>query len=437
MMKIHTLFRVLMVLGIAGMFGCGGGSSSPATNTPTPPTAPSKSTTTISGKVEFPSLSSLVAKRVNAVADPVNVQAYTIDGVAFGSQVAADAFGNFTISGLDSGVDYVLKATRGPQVLKKLIEKMTVAPGATVPDQDISGVSTTAVAVASQKLATAAGSSTFNLGEPVTLNETQKTALSAMIFTDISPKELETTITIAAATVQAAISAGELSTLSKFNVDLINTLNIVVAAVSSNTDPTQVINGQVQNFTVATDSTAKQLRLLEISVGGIVTQAVAITSVSSAAIAPTVASSVVAYSPPSRVQLEISSNVAAGTMNGITLDITIPAGAMPKLLAASADGKSYAVDLKSVSLAADVAMGTIVYAQFTTASRDLRVIVAVGNDNSFLQPGKLVTILFDRTVGVVVSNNDFTTKIVKAIDLNGNPLPSGFALTNTVTASGL
>jgi hypothetical protein len=378
-----------------------------------------------------------VAKRVEAPTDPINVQAYTIDGVAVGSLELADSTGNFTISGLDSGVDYVLKATRGAQVLKKLIEKMTVAPGATVRDQNISGVSTTAVVMASQKLAIAAGVATFNLGEPVTLNETQKTALSTMIFTDISPKNLESTITTASVTVQAAINSGDLLTLTKDLADLVNTLNIVVAAVSSNTDPTQVINGQVQKFTVATDSTAKPLRLLEISAGGAVTQAAALTSVSTAAVSQTVTSSVAAYSPPSRVQLDISSNVAAATMSGLTLDITIPTDAKPKLLAASADSLSYTVDLKSVSLAAGVAMGTIIDAQFTTATRKLRIVIAVGNDNSFLQPGKLVTILFDRTVGVVVSNNDFTTKIVKAIDLNGNPLPSGFTLTNTVTSSGL
>jgi hypothetical protein len=121
-------------------------------------------------------------------------------------------------------------------------------------------------------------------------------------------------------------------------------------------------------------------------------------------------------------------------MNGITLDITIPADATPRLLSSGAPG---AVDLKSVSLAPGVAMGTIVAAQFTAATRNLRIVIAVGMDNSFLQPGKLVTILFDRTVGVGVIATDFTTKIVNAIDLSGSALLSGFTLTNTVTSSGL
>lgn len=431
-MKMQTLYRMVILLGIAGIFGCGGGGGGSSSPGPTTPAAPAKATTTVSGKVDFPSLSSLVAKQVNAVSDPISVRAYSIDGVPFGSPVTADASGNFSISGLDSGVDYVLKATRGTQMLKKLIEKMTIAPGATVPDQDISGVSTTAVVVASQKLATAAGVTSFNLGEPVTLTEIQKTSLSAKIFTDISPKDLETTITTAATTVQAAITANDLSTLTKTLADLVNTLNITLAAVSSNIDPTQVVNGQVSNFTFTADP-AKPLRLIEIN-ANVVTQAPPMTSVTSVAVAPMVTSSVAAYNPPSRVQLDVSTAVAANTMSGITLDITVPANAIPKLLSTGAPGT---VDLKSVSLAPGVAMGTLVAAQFTAATRNLRIVIAVGNDNSFLQPGKIVTILFDRTAGVGVTATDFMTKIVNAIDLNGSALLTGFTLTNTVTSSGL
>lgn len=419
MITIRNMVKMMLVVGVVGLFGCGGGGGG-GSAPPAGPTTPGKATTTVSGKVDFPSLTSLVAKRVGLPA-PINVSAYTIDGVLVGSAVADATTGNFTISGLDSGVDYVLKATRGSQVLKKLIEKAAVAPGATVPNQDLSGVSTTAVVVASQKLAPA-GVTNFNLGEPVALTETQKTAMSSSIFTDVSPKDLEAAITTAAATVQAALTSNNLSSLTAQLADLVNTLNIIVAAVSSNVDPTKVISGEVTNFTVATDVSAPKLQLLEVT-GNVVTQAAATTSLTTAEVKATVTSSVTAYTAPSRVNLDVLSNVAAGTLYGITLEITIPAAATVKL---DSNGKP-AFSLASGVTSSSLATATIVNGNI------LRVVIP---DVSPLPSGKLVSFVFDKTAGITLTNADFPLSIVKTSDIDGNSLTSSFTLTSVVTSSG-
>ena len=420
MITIRKMIHMVVVASMAGLLGCGGGGGGGG-QAPAPPSGPAKATTTVSGKVDFPSLSSLVAKQVNLPA-PINVSAYTIDGVLAGTAVADETTGSFTLSGLDSGVDYVLKATRGSQVLKKLIEKAAVAPGATVPNQDLSGVSTTAVVVASQKLAPA-GVTNFNLGEPVALTETQKTAISSGIFTDVSPKDLEAAISTAATTVQTALTNNDLSTLTAQLAELVNTLNIIVAAVSSNVDPTKVISGEVANFTVATDVSAPKLQLLEVS-GNVVTQAAApTTTLTTSEVKATVTSSVTAYTAPSRVNLDVSSNVAAGTLYGITLEITIPAAATVKL---DANGKP-AFSLASGVTSSSLATATIVNGNI------LRVVIP---DVSPLPSGKLVSFVFDKTAGITLTNADFPLSIVKTSDIDGNSLTSSFTLTSTVTSSG-
>lgn len=419
MNTIRNIVRIMMVVCIAGLFGCGGGSSS---TTPPPATSlvPAKATTTVSGKVSFPSISSLVAKRVFALGDQIKIQAYTIDGVPAGSPVTPDVNGNFTISGLESGVDYVLKATRGSEVLKKLIEKATVPPGASVTAQNISDVSTTAVVVASQKLAAAANIPTLNLGEPVALTETQKTDMSSNIFKVVSPKDLETAITTAKDTVQTAITNNTLSSLTDKNLaDLVNTLNFIVAAINSNNDPTKVISGTVQSFSVPTGMTLKPL---EISSGGGMAQATAVTNVTTSEMKTTVTTSVTAYTPPSRVQLDILSSAVAGSLYGLTFDITIPPDATVKL---DADGKPV------FSLASGVTLSCLATASIT--GNVIRVVIA---DVSSLPTGKLVSFVFNKTAGVVLDETNFPLSNTSTSDSTGNALLSSFALTRTVTSSG-
>lgn len=413
MISIRKMVQTLMVVScIAGLVGCGGGGG--GGSAPTTPAAPAKATTTVSGKVDFPTLSNLVAKQV-FLAEPINVSAYTLDGVLVGSAVA-DASGNFSISNLGSGVDYVLKATRGTQVMKKLIEKATVPPGVTVPNQDISGISTTAVVVASQKLAPA-GITNFNLGEPVTLTEAQKTTMSSSIFSTVSPKDLETAITNAKSTVQAALTANDLSSLTSQLAELVNTLNLIVAAVSSNVDPTKVATGQVTSFDVAPNV----LKPLEVT-GGVVTQLPAVSSVSSTDVKATVTSSVAAYVPPSRVNLDVINNADAGTLYGITFELIVPTDATVKL-----DSNNKPLFL----LAPGVTLSCL-----ATASLQGNVLKVVIADVSPLPTGKLISFVFDKTAGVALTNVNFPLTYSKASDSTGNPLLNSFSLTSIVTSSG-
>lgn len=408
----------MLVFSVTVLFGCGGGGGGSSNPGPPAPAAPAKATTTVTGKVSFPSLTSLVNKRVyDTAVTIIIVQAYTIDGVAVGSPVTAGADGSYSIPGLDSGIDYIIKATRGGQVLKKLIEKGAVTPGITVFNQDVSGVSTTAVVLASQKLDT-------NLGEPVTLTEEQKSKLSANISVVISPKDLESAISSAAATVQAAINGGTLSALNKDLANLFNTLNIIVAAICSNTDPAKATNG----FTLVTD--AKPLQLLNTS-GAVVTSGAVYNNtdrVEQTVAAETVTTGVNAYKPPSRVQLEIdiSSEIASGALYGTTFDITIPADAKVKL------DEYGRIDLSALSLSPGVSLSCL--SDASLKGNHLKITVVDGSTS--LPSGKLVTFVFDKTPGKVLTIADFGVVLETASDSNGQKLLSGFKLTSTVTSSG-
>ena len=202
-MKIQNLFRMLCVAGTIGLFGCGGGSvSSPAGPTQT------VTKTTISGKLEYPSLSSLVAKSVGSVVPDafVTVQAFTLEGTAVGTPViptyedsVVGSSTDFTkrvytyvLPEIPVGADYIVKAKRiefgKTQELKKLIEKSDVIVG--MPEQKIDSVSTAAVVVASQKLSTSMGITStqaqITLGDllPTSMTKTI-TELSTAIVTDV------------------------------------------------------------------------------------------------------------------------------------------------------------------------------------------------------------------------------------------------------------
>ncbi|MBJ6723484.1 hypothetical protein [Geomesophilobacter sediminis] len=415
-MKIQGLARILLGAALLGLTACGGGGGGGSTTSPPPP--PAKATTTISGTVQFPT--SLGKRAAGATTDPtIVVQAYTLDGVTVGSPVQADAgTGAFSIPNLPPGVDYVLKSTKGQQVLKKLIEKVTVAPGATVQGMDVSEVSTTAVVIASQKLASAAGVTTLNLGEPTTLTDTQKSAMSSAIFTDVAPQTLEQTITDTVAKVQqvlqiqTAIAQGQdtappdLSALTPQLVNLVNMLNIVSAAVSSNTDVNQVLSGTPNN------QNPQQFQQLSLGNGSL-TQA---TTAVSAASVSAVAVSTAQYTPPPRVALDISTNVAANTLYGITFDVVLPAGAS---VALDGSGKP---DMSKITLASGVLSGTMISAHYTPETRTLRVLVAGGS--AALPTGKLATLVFSRSSDSIT----FTEAVVSTSDSNGSSLTSAFTL---------
>lgn len=217
-----VLLAVATVLVIGGCGG-GGGSTAPA------PAAKA----TISGAVTFPSIGSLVAKRVGKVVtdNTVTVQAYTLDGKPAGNPVnptyddeAATRVYAYSITNLEPGVDYVIKVTRGSAVLKKLIEKKDVVSGV-LPGQNLDGVSTTAVIIASQKLG-------FTVGDTLPTGKTVADT-SSKISADIKPVLLEGTI--------SSVINGSSSTLTASTVEYANLFNVVVSAIDDNKDPVAVI----------------------------------------------------------------------------------------------------------------------------------------------------------------------------------------------------
>ena len=452
-MKIQNLFRMLCVAGTIGLFGCGGGGSSPAA----PPATVTK--TTISGKLEYPSMSSLVAKSVGSVVTDalVTVQAYTLEGDPVGTPVTptyddtvSGASTDFTLRvytyvlpEIPVGKDYVVRAKRiengKTQELKKLIEKADVIVG--MPEQKLDSVSTAAVVVASQKLSTSMGITTgvqITLGDPLpSLGTKTVENLSEAIFTEVAPKALEDSIQAAKTNSATSGIVTYLSTLTpeekKAFVDLVNMLNIVVTAVANNADPAKILAGE--SVTLSTAATAPQLKLLtyDSTTGTATQETVARTTITSQIIQDTVTSSVESYVPPSRVQLEVSTNVAVGTLYGVKFDITVPLDAQVKLTNLSDDGLSYAVDMKSVNMATDVAAGTLSDAQYTPSTRKLSISIA---GTTSLPTGKLFSVVFDRTAGKPIIASNFAITTVP-VDLNGQPLQTGFGIIKTAISSGL
>lgn len=422
-MKLQNIFKVLCIMLLGTLFGCGGGGGGGGgSTTPTPVAAK----TTVSGTVSFPSITALVAKQIpktvalSSLVTGTTVRAYTLDGTLAGEASGANlnlTTGAFTIDNLTPGVDYVIKAVSGGQVLRKLIEKAVVAPNSDLTGQNLSEVSTAAVTVASKKLGTDAGLTNLVLGEPTTLTTTQKTDMSAKIFTDVSPQALEQQITDAKTTLQTAITNNDYSTITQQSlIDLVNTLNVVIAAISNNTDPSKLVNDSTTKVTLATGD------MKNFSYGGAgIVSSVAITEVTQAVFAPIITSSVSSYVPPARVQLDISTDVPAGKLYGLTLDIIMPAGALN-------------IDTSKLKLAAGVDDKVQIDASWDSTSRKMRVIIA----SAFPLPtGQLLSYLTDRTSGITLTATDFTVTIVKAVDENGVSLSSGFNLTKTVSSSGL
>lgn len=427
-MKLQNIFKILCIMLLGTLFGCGGGGGGGGGGTPTP--TPVAAKTTVSGTVSFPSITALVAKQLpksvalSSLVTGTTVRAYTLDGTFAGEASGANlnlTTGAFTISNLTPGVDYVIKAVSGGQVLRKLIEKAVVAPNTDVTGQNLSEVSTAAVTVASQKLGTDAGLTNLVLGEPTTLTTTQKTNLSEKIFTDVSPQALEQQIADAKTTLQTAITNNDYSTITQQSlVDLVNTLNVVIAAISNNTDPSKLVTGTAAKIDLPTGETIKQFTL-DTSGGANVVQGQLISSITPLIAQTTVTSSISSYVPPARVQLDISTDVPTGKLYGLTLDIIMPTGALN-------------IDPSKLKLAAGVDDKVQIDASWDSTSRKMRVIIA----SAFPLPtGQLISYITDRTTGITLTAADFTVSIVKAVDENGVSLTSGFNLTKTVSSSGL
>lgn len=448
-MRLQNLFKMLCVASTIGLFGCGGGGGSTTTTAPPPTVAK----TTISGKVEFPSLSSLVAKRVGAVVSDsfVTVQAYTLEGLAVGTPVTptydnsvTDSLTDFTkrvytysLPDIPVGIDYIVKAKRiesgKTQELKKLIEKADVVEG--MLEQKLDSVSTAAVVVASQKLSTSmgiiAGQTQITLGDPLpSLGVNTVTNLSEAIVTDVAPKALEESIQAAKEKVTLALadSGGISAYLASMTpeekqalADLVNMLNIVVASVANNTDPAKVLAGTSSSVNLTGALPGQELKLLSVDTGGTIGQAAnATATITQAIIQETVTSAVVTYVPP-RVKLELS--IDSTTLYGLTIDVTIPADVKVRV---DATGK---LDMALMN----VPQGVIANVSFDAVTRKVRIALASSSPLPS-SPAKLITLSFDRTPGLVLTQADFVHTVSDTSDSNGNAV--SFVLTKTVTSSG-
>lgn len=424
----HTSYLRLLALLMAGViYGCGGGGGGGG-GTTSPPVAKSA----ISGTVSFPALGSLVAKEVpktaakQAAAIPVGtrVEAYTIDG----KPAASGAFSNYTtgeytIQNLTPGVDYVIKAVSpNGAVLRKLVEKTVLAPNREVTGQNLNDVSTAAVTVASQKLtfstfSTAAATKKIILGETLPSGVTQ-TELSAKIFDKISPNYLEQEIENARSVIQTAVTSNDFSGITKQSlVDLVNILNIVIATLDKQIDPTDLLSGATQSVPLS-----QEIKQFTYQSTGNVSVA-NLDTITPTVVQDVVTSSSQSYVPPPRVQLVIATDAPQGTLYGLTLDISIP------------------VDALNVSESSVIPIGSIysdtqIGASWDPSTRKLRVIAASPN-GSPLPTGPIISFTSDRKSGVTLTADHFTVSVVKATDAFGNPLSAPLSITKTVTSSGL
>lgn len=423
----HTSYLRLLALLFAGvMYGCGGGGGGGGGMTP-PPVAKSA----ISGTVSFPSLGSLVAKEAprtaaKQVADIPSgtlVQAYTVDGkLAASGEITNYSTGAFTIKNLTPGVDYVIKAVHPDGgVLRKLVEKTIVVPNGVAVNQDLNDVSTAAVTVASQKLtfstfSSAAATKKIILGEPLPTGVTP-TQLSAKIFTEVSPTALETEIVNAKTAIMTAVTSNDYSGITKQSlVDLVNVLNLVIATLDKQVDPANLLSGTTQQVTLS-----QQIRQFTYQSPG----SVSVNNI--ATITPTTVQNVVtsssqSYEPPPRVELVIATDATQGALYGLTLDISIPSGALN-------------VSESSVVPIGSIYSDTQIGASWNSSTRTMRVIAASPN-GSPLPTGPIISFTSDRQSGVTLTADHFIVSVVKATDAFGNPLSAPLSITKTVTSSG-
>lgn len=453
-MNIQNLSKLFLTISLVGLFGCGGGGGGGGgTPSPTPPAVP-KTTTTISGSVSFPSIGSLVAKRVGSiVADNlVTVQAYKLNGDPIGSPVtptydntvpgSATDFTlrvySYSLPDIPLGVDYVIKAKRvdngNIQELKKLIEKSDVVDN--MPAQTVDSVSTAAVVVASQKLTAvmgitdvSGGAVKVSLGDPLPAEmQNSVSQLSDAIITDVAPKVLEASI-LSAKTNSDAAAGGLITYVSTLNptekqafVDLVNMLNIVVTAVANNADPAKILSGESVTLSTATDVPQLKLLTVDTASGAVAQDLTARTTITPQIFQDTVTSAVVTYVPP-RVKLEFSTN--STQLYGIVFDVTVSADAKVR---ADATGK---LDMALLT----VPSGVSVDAQYNSTTRKIRIAVASSVLDTPL-PSKIAELSFDRTQGVQLSDANFPFVKVSTSDKDGNSIATLLNLSLVVTSSG-
>jgi len=364
-----------------------------------------------------------VAKQVSVIPAGTVVQAYTVDGKLAASGTFSNyTTGAFTIQNLTPGTDYVIKAVNpNGAVLRKLVEKTVVIPNGEATGQNLNDISTAAVTVASQKLtfstfSTAAATKKIILGDPLPTGVTPA-QVSTKIFSEVSPRSLEEEIQSAKQTLQTAVTTNDFSGITKQSlVDLVNVLNIVIAALDKQVDPATLLTGTTQSVTPN-----QQIKQFSYESAGVVSSA-EITSVTPSIVQSVVTSSAQTYTPPPRVELVISTDAPQGGLYGLTLDITIPPAALD-------------VTEQSIIPIGTIYSGTLIGASWNPATRTMRVIAASPGGYP-LPSGQIFSFASNRQSGQTLTASDFTVTVVKATDAYGQQLATPLTITKTVTTSG-
>ncbi len=214
-------------------------------------------TSTLSGSVEFPAVTGKVMA-LTQTDTTVDIFVYDLKGnqVKKVNPTYNDATPTriyaYSVSGLTPGVAYVIKAKKGLQIIKKLIEKEKVVVGQ-VSDMKVDTVSTTAVAIAEQKLKVALGlTAAFTLGNALPAGVTE-TAMSTKI-TEVRPAFLEQSISTF---LQSNGRVDPAKVIDAATAQMANVFMIVVKAVESNVEPTAFVQGSgtsslaVEQYTVS------------------------------------------------------------------------------------------------------------------------------------------------------------------------------------------
>lgn len=234
--KLVFLFVAASAL-ITGCGGGGGGGSSPA---------PTTAKATVSGTVSFPALNSLVAKpALHAAAITPTVEIRDLSGVlkatttVSGSGTTPDPY-KYSVTGLDFGIDYVVKVISGTQILKAIVPKDILSTVGTT-SRDIDSLSATAVYLTEKKLSVTPG----------TIGEVASSAVTTTAIAAVQPVVLENNIKAA---VSAVLSSP--STAPQASINLMNLANVVTATVNSGVNTAQFLAG-----TTSTSVTTNQYAL--------------------------------------------------------------------------------------------------------------------------------------------------------------------------------
>lgn len=238
-------WAVLLLLTVVVTACSSGGGSS------TPPTA------TISGAVTFPSSSDVMAKRAGAVVtgDPVVVEIYSLDGKLAGPAQEIQ-FNNgqntysYSIPGLHTDTDYVVKVKHNLQVLKKLIDKKSLVAPTT---QNVNATTTAAVIIAEQTLS-AAGPKVV-LGEELTAGSGPSSAAVATLSQEIEnlkPMEIENAIADTIANSKSALNSKTATYANIYNMVVVAVTTENIGSVDALLAPNSTATVTVPTFTVVT-----------------------------------------------------------------------------------------------------------------------------------------------------------------------------------------